>query len=79
MQCNASETPHPSYLDEISELPMDRLSKLLGVLQERRFERIGEGKSRSVDVRVIAATNRDLEAEIVERRFRQNLYYRLNG
>ena len=66
------------FLDEIGELPLDLQTKLLGVLQEGRFERIGDGKSLSVDVRVIAATNRDLEVEIEAKRFRLDLFYRLN-
>lgn len=66
------------FLDEIGELPLDLQTKLLGVLQEGRFERVGDGKPLSVDVRVIAATNRDLEVEIAEKRFRLDLFYRLN-
>ncbi len=66
------------FLDEIGELPLDLQTKLLGVLQEGRFERVGDGKPISVDVRVIAATNRNLEIEIAEKRFRLDLFYRLN-
>jgi len=66
------------FLDEIGELPLDLQTKLLGVLQEGRFERVGDGKSLSVDVRVIVATNRDLEVEIAAKRFRLDLFYRLN-
>jgi PAS domain S-box-containing protein len=66
------------FLDEIGELPLELQTKLLGVLQEGRFERVGDGKSLSVDVRVIAATNRDLEVEIAAKRFRLDLFYRLN-
>jgi len=66
------------FLDEIGELPLELQTKLLGVLQEGRFERVGDGKPLSVDVRVIAATNRDLELEIAEKRFRLDLFYRLN-
>ena len=66
------------FLDEIGELPLELQTKLLGVLQEGRFERVGDGKSLTVDVRVIAATNRDLETEIAEKRFRLDLFYRLN-
>ena len=66
------------FLDEIGELPMDLQVKLLRVIQEREFERIGGRTSIKVDVRIIAATNRDLETEVNERRFRADLYYRLN-
>jgi PAS domain S-box-containing protein len=66
------------FLDEVGELPIDLQSKLLGVLQEGRFERVGDGRALSVNTRVIAATNRDLEAEVAQRRFRLDLFYRLN-
>ncbi len=66
------------FLDEIGEMPIDLQSKLLRVLQEGEFERVGSAKTLKVNVRVIAATNRDLEKEIGEGRFREDLYYRLN-
>ena len=66
------------FLDEIGELSLELQAKLLRVLQEGEFERIGSSKTMKVDVRVIAATNRNLEEEIKQGRFRQDLYYRLN-
>ncbi len=65
-------------LDEVGEIPLELQSKLLRVLQEGTYERIGEDKTRDANVRVIAATNRDLKAEIDRGRFRQDLFYRLN-
>ncbi len=66
------------FLDEIGDMPMAMQVKLLRVLQERSFERVGSNKTIHCDVRVIAATHRDLEEEIKANRFREDLYYRLN-
>jgi len=66
------------FLDEIGELPLDLQPKLLRVLQEKQFERLGSGRTYQADVRVIAATNQDLWRMVEERKFRADLYYRLN-
>lgn len=66
------------FLDEVGEIPLHLQSKLLRVLQEQQFERIGDDKTRTVDVRIIAATNRDLKTLVEEGRFREDLYFRLN-
>ena len=66
------------FLDEIGEIPIELQSKLLRVLQEGEFERIGSPKTVKVDVRIIAATNRNLEEQIQQKLFRNDLYYRLN-
>jgi PAS domain S-box-containing protein len=66
------------FLDEIGEIPLELQSKLLKVLEEGNFERLGSTKTVHVDVRIIAATNRDIAREVEEGRFRTDLYYRLN-
>jgi chemotaxis protein methyltransferase CheR len=66
------------FLDEIGELPPDLQAKLLRVLQEGEFERVGSSRTIKVDVRIIAATNRDLEQDVCDKLFRQDLWYRLN-
>jgi len=74
------EVAHGStlFLDEIGELSLDLQSKLLRVLEEGKFERLGSTQTLQVDVRIMAATNRDLAREVKEGRFRKDLYYRLN-
>jgi formate hydrogenlyase transcriptional activator len=66
------------FLDEIGDIPLEIQPKLLRVLQEREFERLGSTRTTQVDVRVVAATHRDLETMMVENQFRSDLYYRLN-
>jgi formate hydrogenlyase transcriptional activator len=66
------------FLDEVGDIPLDIQPKLLRALQEREFERLGSNRTKKVDVRLVAATNRDLEKMIEDREFRSDLYYRLN-
>ncbi len=66
------------FLDEIAELPLANQAKLLGVLQDWQFHRLGSNVPVPVDVRIIAAVNREIETEVVAGRFRPDLYYRLN-
>ncbi|MCK5515631.1 MAG: sigma-54-dependent Fis family transcriptional regulator [Desulfobulbaceae bacterium] len=66
------------FLDEVSEIDLSLQSKLLRVLQEKKFERVGGGKTLEVDVRILSASNRDLREEVASRRFREDLFYRLN-
>ncbi len=79
-QAGRFEVAHRStlFLDEIGDLPLDTQIKLLRVLQDRQFERLGSATPIKVDVRIIAATNRDLEQAIANGTFREDLYYRIN-
>ncbi len=74
------ETAHGGtiFLDEVGEIPLDMQSKLLRVLQEKRYERVGDDRTRYSDVRIVAATNRNLKKDAASGRFREDLYYRLN-
>jgi formate hydrogenlyase transcriptional activator len=66
------------FLDEVGDIPIEIQPKLLRALQEREFERLGSNRTKKVDVRLVAATNRDLETMMENREFRSDLYYRLN-
>jgi transcriptional regulator with GAF, ATPase, and Fis domain len=66
------------FLDEINDMPLETQAKIVRVLQEREVERVGGNRTIEVDVRILAATNQDLEAKVRERSFREDLYYRLN-
>src|SRR5262249_10968458 len=74
------ETAHQGtiFLDEVEDIPLDLQPKLLRVLQEQEFERLGSGRTIRVDIRVVAATNVDLNQMVAEKKFRSDLYYRLN-
>src|SRR6202008_3142078 len=67
------------FLDEVGDIPHELQPKLLRVLQEQEFERLGSARTQKVDVRLIAATNADLEQLVADKKYRSDLYYRLNG
>jgi len=66
------------FLDEVGEIPINLQSKLLRILQDGQYDRVGEAKTRHIDVRLIAATNRDLKQAVAQKQFREDLYFRLN-
>ncbi len=66
------------FLDEIGEMPLPLQAKILRLLQEKTYDRIGASKTRKADIRIVAATNRELKEQVAERRFREDLYYRLS-
>jgi transcriptional regulator with GAF, ATPase, and Fis domain len=66
------------FLDEVGEIPLDIQNKLLRILQEKRYERVGDDRTRRANVRIVAATNRDLKQAVAAGRFREDLFYRLN-
>jgi DNA-binding NtrC family response regulator len=67
------------FLDEIGDLPLESQTRLLGVLQERNYERVGGSQTHPLDVRIVAATHRDLDQAVAQERFRIDLYYRISG
>src|SRR6476619_6985775 len=66
------------FLDEIADMSLKTQAKILRILQEQKFERVGGSQTIQVDVRIVAATNKDLKAEIAKGNFREDLFYRLN-